>query len=323
MLPLCPTLLALALQATPRALPLDTLPADFGAAPPPRLLEGAVAPADPARLALGRALFFDPILSRDRSVSCASCHQPAHGFADPEPLSRGVEGRVTRRHSPTLLNRGLGRAFSWTGGVPTLYEQVLLPIFDPREMDLALEEVAPRLVADARLGPAFEAAFGRPATLEDAGRALSEFVGRIWIGDSPVDRFQAGDFDALDDEERAGLWLYESKAGCWRCHSGRNYTDEDFHATGVGARDGRAAAGRAEDSLEPRDRGRFKTPTLRGLTATAPYMHDGSFATLEDVLDFYQRGGNAIEQRDERLRPFELDAQERANLLAFLRALSR
>lgn len=306
-------------------LPADTLPSDFGLVPPAGLLApDAVPPApDARRLALGRALFFDPSLSGDRTISCASCHQPDHGFADPAPLSLGVRGQRARRHTPSLLNRGLGSIFSWTGRARTLEEQVLLPIHDPVEMGLDLEEIAPRLRTDPRHGPAFEAAFGRPATVADAGEALASFVERIWIGASAVDRFQSGEFDALDERERAGLWLYESKGGCWRCHSGRNYTDEAFHATGVGARDGAALPGRLEITGAESDRGRFKTPTLRGLASTAPYMHDGSLATLEDVVEFYRRGGNATPERDAALRPLDLSASEAANLVAFLRALSR
>jgi cytochrome c peroxidase len=305
--------------------PADALPPDFGSAAPASLFEPGAAPPPPdARvLALGRALFFEPALSRDGTVACASCHDPAHGFAEPAPLSRGVGGAAPERHTPSLFNRGLGRAFSWTGRAATLREQVLLPIANPREMDLALDAALARLRADARYAPAFEAAFGRPATQDDLGAALSGFVARIWIGDSPVDRFQAGDFAALDERERAGLWLFESKAGCWRCHAGRNYTDEAFHATGVGAVGGVALPGRAEVTGRAEDRGRFKTPTLRGLARTAPYLHDGSAATLEDVVAFYRRGGGAIPERDPLLRPLELDDAEAASLAAFLRALSR
>ncbi len=317
-------LLALVPGETP-PLPRDELPSTFGLAAPKGLHPADHTPTtpDPARLALGRALFFDPVLSGDRTVSCASCHQPAHGFADPVPFSLGVRGQRTRVHTPSLFNRDLGEFFSWTGQSVTLHEQVLLPIHSRIEMDLGFEEIAPRLRADPRFGPAFESAFGRPATIADTGAALETFVSRIWIGASAVDRFQAGEFDALDERERAGLWLYESKAGCWRCHSGRNYTDEDFHTTGIGAVDGMAERGRFAITDDSTDRGRFKTPTLRGLLLTAPFMHDGSLASIEDVLAFYRRGGNATPERDEDLRPLELDEAEAANLAAFLRALSR
>ncbi len=325
---LVPAAMGLALAAAskdPPTLPRDELPAGFGTTPPPGLFAEDAQPAafDAAQFALGRALFFDPVLSGDRTVSCASCHQPEHGFADPRPLSLGVRGQLTRLHTPSLLNRGLGAHFSWAGRNTRLHEQVLLPIHDATEMDLGFEELAPRLRADPRYGPAFQAAYGHPASIADTGRALTTFVERIWIGDSPVDRFQSGDFDALDEHERAGLWLYESKAGCWRCHAGRNYTDEDFHATGIGVVDGAPQPGRAGVTGDDADRGRFKTPTLRGVALSAPYMHDGGLASLEDVVDYYRRGGNAFAQRDGRLAPLDLDDAEARNLVAFLQALSR
>ncbi|MBL8857503.1 MAG: c-type cytochrome [Planctomycetes bacterium] len=306
-------------------LPQDTLPADFGARIPECLVpDGFVdRPAAPEIAALGRALFFDPILSIDRTVSCASCHDPAHGFADGRVTSPGVRGANTLLHTPSLFNRGFGRRFSWTGHVESLEGQVLLPIPNGREMGLDLGDAVERLRADAHYGPRFEAAFGAPAGMKNLSTALTAFVSRIHTQESAVDRFQSGVFDALDDPERAGLWLYESKAGCWRCHVGKNYTDEDFHTTGIGARDGVALPARFEFSGEESDRGRFKTPTLRGLAHTAPYMHDGSLATLEDAVAYYRRGGNPNAQMDERIQPLALTDAEAASLVAFLRALSR
>jgi cytochrome c peroxidase len=306
-------------------LPVDDLPADFGLDVPALFapLATALEPVDPAVHALGRALFFDAALSRDHTISCASCHAPAHGFADPAARSLGVGGARTRIHAPTLLNRGIGQAFSWTGRAATLREQVLLPIHDEVEMGLPLVDLEARLRADPRHGPAFQRAFGREAAREDVAVALESFVARIWSAQSAVDRFQAGEFDALDARERAGLWIFESKAACWRCHAGRNLTDEGFHATGVGAVDGVSEPGRAAITARWEDRGRFKTPTLRGLAFTAPYMHDGSLATLEDVVAFYRRGGNATPERDPALAPLDLDDAEAASLVAFLRALSR
>lgn len=305
--------------------PVDTLPADFGASVASAILpKGRVdAPPPPAVLALGRRLFFDPILSSDRSVSCASCHDPAHGFADDRPLSPGVNGAVTVRNTPSLLNRGFGRRFSWLGQVETLEAQVLSPIANEREMGLSLLDAVDRLRADAEYERLFRATFDAPPDLEKLTTALSTFVARVTSPESAVDRFQAGDFTALDDLERAGLWLYESKARCWRCHTGPNYTDEDFHATGIGAADGRLAAGRFGHTEDERDTGRFKTPTLRGLAFTAPYMHDGSLATLEEVVAHYDRGAAGVPGLDERIEPLALSAEERTALLAFLRALSR
>jgi cytochrome c peroxidase len=279
--------------------------------------------AEPEELvALGARLFFDPVLSSDRSIACASCHRPELGFADAAPLSRGVHGRRTTRNTPTLLNRAYGQSFMWDGRAASLEEQALLPIENPLEMDLPLEEALARLGADAAYRAEFELALGGPPGREGLARALAAYVRTLVLGNSPVDRFRAGRFEALSDSERAGLWLYESRGGCWRCHGGANFSDEGFHNTGVGVREGAPEEGRAAVSGRPEDRGRFKTPTLRGLAATAPYMHDGSLATLEDAVEFYRRGGGANPGLDPLLAPIEMSSSDAANLAAFLRALS-
>ena len=268
---------------------------------------------------LGRRLFFDPLLSADRSVACASCHDPARGFADSEPLSLGVGGRRTLRNTPTLYNRVLGERFMWDGRAATLEEQVLLPIENELEMALPLEEALARLAAHDEYPARFAAAAGGPPTRERLAASLAGFVRRVVRGDSRVDRFRAGAFGALTPEERGGLWFFESRGGCWRCHAGPNFTDEDFHNTGVGV-DGEDA-GRMAITGDERDRGAFKTPTLRGLVETAPYMHDGSLTTLEEVVEFYRRGGGANPHLDPRLAPLEMTDRDALNLVAFLKAL--
>ena len=223
----------------------------------------------------------------------------------------------------TLLNRAYGEHFMWDGRAATLEEQVLLPIENPREMDLALDQALARLAASSELALGFERAFGAAPTRATLARALSAYVRRLVQGDSPVDRFRAGVVEALSDAERAGLWFFESRGGCWRCHFGPNFSDEDFHATGVGAREGVPEPGRVAVTHDEADRGKWKTPSLRGLAATAPYLHDGSLATLEEVVEFYRQGGRASANLAPELRPLEMSAQDAANLVAFLRALSR
>jgi len=317
--------LVLAPQERP-PLPVDELAADLTGPPP----LGLPAIADPPgnafsepRLALGRRLFFDPVLSVDRTISCASCHEPEHGFAGREPLSLGVNGQRTTRNAPTLLNRAFGRHFMWDGRFTTLEQQVLQPIANEKEMGLAIDEALTRLGADASYAEAFDAAYDDGLTEDNLARALASFVRRLLIGDSPIDRFRSsGDHAALTPLQRTGLWVYESKGACWRCHTGANFTDEDFHATGIGAVDGEPAAGRYAVTGEPADRGRFKTPTLRALSFTAPYMHDGSLATLRDVVEFYRRGGNPNSNLDPHLKPIELTEREVDALVAFLEGLS-
>jgi cytochrome c peroxidase len=290
---------------------------------PERLPTPADNPWTAERAELGRRLFFDPVLSLDRSVACATCHRPERGFADDEPLSTGIAGQLTLRNAPSLQNRAFGRHFTWDGRFAALEEQVLQPIQNEREMALGVDLALERLEADATYPQAFRAAFDDGLTRANLARALAAFVRTLTTGGSPVDRFRAlGEHAALEPLERTGLWIYEGKGGCWRCHSGPNFTDEAFHNTGVGALDGTPEEGRFAVTADEHDRGRFKTPTLRGLSLSAPYMHDGSLATLADVVAFYRRGGNPNDALDPALRPLELTDEEARALVAFLEALT-
>ncbi len=305
----------------------DALP--FFSVESPKGLPEAIAPPGengyvPARTALGRRLFFDPILSVDRSVSCSSCHDPKHGWSDPRSLSRGVHGQTTLHHAPSLLNRVFGKRFMWDGRAETLEEQVLLPIENPLEMGLPLDEAVARLAAQPGYAKSFRDAYGSPPDRRRLAFALAQFVRRLRIGNSPVDRFRRGEADhGLTTEEKVGLWVFESRGRCWRCHSGGNFTDESFHNTGVGVRNQEPAPGRFVWTKAPEDIGRFKTPTLRGLVYTAPYMHDGSLATLEEVVAFYRRGGGPNRGLDPFVAPITMTDREANALVAFLKALSR
>jgi len=319
--------LALAQQAAPPPLPRDELRDDelAGASklglpdPIPGLSNDERALA---RLRLGRRLFFDPQLSADRTVSCATCHPPEHAFASPEKLPRGVGGRTCARNAPTLFNRALGTAQFFDGRAATLEAQVVMPIESHDEMATTVDEVVKRLARSAEYRALFAAAGAAEPDGATLAAALAEFVRRLIAGDSPIDRFRAAQGD-LTAVERHGLWLFESKARCWRCHAGPNFSDEQFHTTGIGVVDGVAEPGRAAITRDESDRGRFKTPTLRMVARTAPYMHDGSLATLSDVVRYYQRGGNANDHLDPLLKPLELSDDDVAALVAFLEALSR
>ncbi len=301
--------------------PLREAPWPFGLGKAPASFEAS---ARRPLFMLGRRLFFDPILSSDRTVSCGSCHQPDHGFASPQALPPGVAGKRALRNAPTLYNRVLGTLHSWDGRARSLEEQVVMPISNPNEMGLPVEEALKRLAGDGAYESAFREVFGRAADQRGLADALASFVRRLTIGDSPVDHFQgARDRTLLTFEERAGLWLYESKGRCWTCHSGPNFTDEAFHNTGIGVVDGVPLPGRMAVTGREADRGAFRTPTLRGLLETAPYMHDGSLRSLEDVVAFYRRGGNRNPGLDGDLRPLDLTDTEAGHLVAFLRALSR
>jgi cytochrome c peroxidase len=261
-------------------------------------------PITTERVARGRELFFDTRLSRDRTIACASCRDPERAFSDGRSVAIGVFNRVGRRSAPALVNRGYGRSLFWDGRAATLEEQVLQPIQDPNEMDMTLPEVS------ARVG----------MSIEDVSRSLATFVRSLLSGNSPFDRFVNGDRTAVDAAQQAGLQLFRGKAHCTACHVGPTFSDERFHNTGVAWRDGRIDEGRSGVTRRPEDRGAFKTPTLREIARTAPYMHDGSLATLADVVEFYDRGGNPNPGLDSDVRPLRLTDAEKQALAAFLDA---
>ena len=279
-------------------------------------------PLRPEVIELGRRLFFDPILSVDSSFACATCHRPDRGFSNGQPTSVGVFGRRGTRNVPAILNRGYGRAFFWDGRIETLEDQVLQPILAPDEMGLTLEQAVERIAAAPGYLARFRATFSRGVNVTDLSRALASYVRTIRAGDSPFDHFVAGDPSALSEPELHGLRLFQGKARCDHCHTGTNLTDEGFHNTGVFWGRQPYDAGRAVVTDMSEDTGKFKTPTLREIERTAPYMHDGSLATLEDVVEFYDRGGNDNPFRDRKLRPLSLTAKEKGALVAFLESLS-
>jgi len=282
-------------------------------------------PHTDAKAALGKRLFFDKILSSDRTVSCATCHEPDRAFTDTRPLAVGVFGRVGKRHSPSLVNRAFGRAQFWDGRAATLEVQVVQPISDPNEMDLTIDEAVKRLAEQPSYRDEFQAVFERPVSAEDLGRALATYLRTIRSTDSPYDRFAAGDTAALTAEQQQGLQVFRGKARCTFCHSEPLFTDEQFQNTGVAFKADTTSYlddGRFMVSSQERDRGKFKTPTLREIARTPPYMHDGSLATLAEVVDFYDKGGRPNRNLFPLLRPIGLTDAEKQALVKFLEALS-
>ena len=275
-------------------------------------------PITAEKLALGERLFAEERLSADGRTSCVSCHQPERAFTDGRRVSRGVFGRGGRRNVPSILNRGYGTTFFWDGRAATIEDQVGQAIAGRQDLGLPVSVAAERLSRDATYAAAFETAFAAPVSADRLVQAVATFVRGARSGGSAVDRFVAGDAAALSPAARRGYALFTGAARCSRCHAGPLFTDEDFHNTGVSwGRD----AGRFEVTRVPQDRGRFKTPSLRDLAVTAPYMHDGSVDTLEDVVEFYDRGGGANPNLDAAIRPLRLSVDQRADLVSFLRAL--
>lgn len=276
-------------------------------------------PVDPRVVALGRRLFTDPVVSRDSTLSCAGCHRAGYRFADPRPTSTGRGGLRGRRNAPSLLNTAYRTHLFWDGRAGSLEEAVLMPLRDSTELGLDPEMLARRLDEDPAWRAGFVEAFGGPPTVPRLARALAEYVGSLRSGGTSVDHWLAGDREGGPTPEvRRGWNLFRTRAGCAACHGGALLTDDDFHNTGVSWGGDR---GRERVTGDPVDRGRFRTPSLRDVASTAPYMHDGSMATLEEVLDFYDRGGGPNPNLDPRLRPLGLSEGECRDLLAFLRSL--
>ena len=279
----------------------------------------AAVPADnpltAAKIALGKQLFWDPRWSTTSTVACVSCHQPEHGWSDPQRVSFDHTGKPTARHTPTLINRLFSQTQGWAGHRESLEELLArLPFTSP--------------AAVVRLGnipdyqEQFQRAFGSAVTAEGVAQALAAYTRTILSGQASYDRFQAGDRQALSEAAQRGLRLFEGKARCSRCHSGFNFTDEDYHNLGIGMDQATPDRGRATVTQDDTDTGAFKTPTLRDVARSAPYMHDGSLATLEQVVDFYVQGGHTNPWLSPKSQPLDLTAAERADLVTFLQALT-
>jgi cytochrome c peroxidase len=264
-------------------------------------------PLTAAKIKLGRQLFFDKRLSRDGTLACAGCHDPERAFSDGRTVARGVGGAEGVRNSPALINRGYGQAFFWDGRAESLERQAIEPILNPKELALTKDELEQRTHLRA----------------DEVAAALASYVRTLRSGDSPYDRFTMGQATALNATEKAGLDLFRGKGHCVNCHAGPNFSDEQFHNTGVSWVSGRFTdEGRFAVSGNEEDRGAFKTPTLREVSRTAPYMHDGSLATLEQVMDFYSEGGRANPHLDPEIRPRRFTPEEKRGLVAFLRSLT-
>ena len=302
-------------------------------------LPAVVSPADnpptAETIALGRKLYYDPALSVDSTVACASCHHPDHGFSDGRQVSTGVQGKTGTRNSPTVFNSAYFATQFWDGRAPSLEVQAEGPVQNPVEMAHTLKGVEQRLMNDPEYRRLFKQAFGSDAiTYDMVGKAIAAFERTVISGNSPFDRYYYGhDEKALSPAAIRGFKVFSSKdkGNCTACHViGSDYallTDNKFHNIGVGVQDvdGKQFAdlGRYQVTKNDADRGAFKTPSLRNVALTAPYFHDGSLKTLKDVVDYYIGAGNSNPYLDKEIHALDfLTGQERADLLAFLDALT-
>ena len=310
-------------------------------------------PLTAEKIALGRTLYFDKRLSRDGTVSCGTCHDPAFAFTDAKSLAEGMAGGRGTRNTPTILNAVFSEFLFWDGRAHSLEDQVKLPLLSSFEMGMNTEAELLKRVA---LIPEYKGKFARVfksegLSLETIAKAIASYERTLLSANTPFDRFINGNDDALTDAQRRGWALFKGKAGCIECHKYSRdnpfFSDFTFHNTGVTFSEsvlglvntvakvtkgtsqtelahaaGFSELGRFTVSLQPADIGAFRTPSLRDLELTSPYMHDGSFKTVLDVVQFYNRGGNANAYLDKRMHPLHLTDGEVSDLVQFMRALT-
>jgi cytochrome c peroxidase len=277
-------------------------------------------PTTPVKAALGKLLFFDSRLSGDNTMSCATCHRPDKAFGDGLSQANGAGGKTLKRNTPSLLNVGFCLTFHWDGRANSLEEQALLPVQAADEMNQDLAELEKELNAVPGYVEKFQAVFGTSVTRDGIAKALAAFQRTLVTGPSPYDRYLGGEKDALSEEARRGMALFFGDADCVRCHSGPLLTDGKFYRLGVFHDKGRGlVSGKKEDDYK------FRTPSLRNVASTGPYMHDGRYKSLNDVVHFYFRGvpnfgpdGLSLDVESLQGIPFT----EMSDLVAFLEALT-
>lgn len=281
-------------------------------------------PLTAQKVELGRLLFFDTRLSKNNTIACASCHIPALAFTDGQSVSSGIHRLQGGRSAPASINRVFAKAQFWDGRAATLEDQSVGPFVNPVEHGfMDHDEMIAKMRTIDGYRRLFKEVFGGEITIDGVGKAIASFQRTILSGNSPADRFDlGGEAEALSPDAQQGLALFRGKARCTRCHSGFNFSDEKFHNLGIGWDTNTVDLGRYLVTQNPEEIGAFKTPTLREIAHTAPYMHDGRFATLEEVVNFYNQGGIKNPHLDNSIIPLELTAEEQRQLLAFLQSLS-
>ncbi len=277
--------------------------------------------------ALGELLFSDPILSKDNTVSCSSCHKPAYAFADTSAVSLGVAGKRGNRNTPTTMNLSLGKSFFWDGRAKTLEEQALAPIENPSEMNLPIDEAVQRLNRNKIYNEYFKKIFNSEPTKENLALAIAEFERTLETSNSPFDYWKfSNDSAAVSKAAKRGFTIFNGKGTCNKCHFGADFTTHEFRNIGLFNGKNLNDSGRSNISAKTEDIGKFKTPSLRNIAITAPYMHNGMFKTLEQVIEFYNDSKkivpNAINKDSLLEKPLNLTRQEKSDLKAFLVSLT-
>jgi len=286
-------------------------------------------PYSAAKVELGRFLYFDTRLSADSKLSCASCHAPEKAFTDGAPVSTGIGGQKGGRSAPTVINQAWNTWQFWDGRAASLEDQAKGPIANPIEMtsektsDEAHAAVVKRLKGVPGYMKMFEKSFGtRDITIDHVAKAIATFERTVYSGNAPFDRYNEGDKKAMSDSQVRGMNLFFNKVACDSCHLGFNFTDGSYENIGIGMDKPTPDLGRFVVSQKDEDTGAFKTPTLRDIEHTGPYMHDGSLKTLADVVEHYNKGGIKNKHLNQRIKPLNLSDQDKKDLVEFLKALS-
>jgi cytochrome c peroxidase len=313
----CATVLVLTMNVSRAAdapkTPLGLIPVTFP----------ADNPYSPAKVELGRYLYFDKRLSSDGSVACATCHDPEHGFTDAAPVSTGIRGQRGNRSAPTVINRAYSLAQFWDGRAGTLEEQAKGPIANPIEMGNTHDAMVVSLAKIQGYRGLFKKAFAsEEITVDRVAQAIATFERTVLSGNSPYDRYKAGNPKAMTAAQVRGMHVFFDKAKCDSCHEGINFTLNAYANLGVGTDKPEPDVGRFAVTKDPADWGAFKTPTLRDVAKTAPYMHDGSLANLHQVVNYYDKGGLPNKNLSEKIKPLHLTQQEKDDLVAFLNGLT-
>jgi cytochrome c peroxidase len=278
-------------------------------------------------IALGKLLFSDPILSKDKTVSCASCHKPAYAFADTSALSIGVGGKKGKRNTPSAMNLLLDTSFFWDGRAKTLEEQALAPIENPDEMNLPVEEAVKRLKQNKKYNAYFKKIFNSEPTATHLAKAIAAFERTLETSDSPFDEWKfSDDPKAVSNEVKRGFIIFNEKGKCVKCHFGADFTNHEFRNIGLFNGKNLNDSGRSVVTKNKEDIGKFKIPGLRNIAITAPYMHTGMLKTLKEVIDFYNETEkiilNPINKDTILAKPLGLTPGEKKDLEAFLHSLT-
>lgn len=295
------------------------LPAFLGPLPAPPV--PGENPLTDAKIELGRMLYYDPRISGNGTISCASCHNPALGWADGLGKGVGINGAKLGRSSPSVLNAAYYETQFWDGRAATLEEQAKGPIQSEKEMGGSAHVSTERIKNVKGYAKRFNEVFGGEVTFDRIAQAIAAFERTVVDLDSPFDRWARGNDAAMTDAQKRGFELFVGKARCATCHSGPLFADKRFHNIGLPGDD----EGRMAVSKDPKDKGAFKTPTVRNAALTAPYMHDGSLKTLREVIDHYEKASNEKEKHPNMsifMLPFKLEEAEKKDLEAFLHALT-